>query len=65
MPQKPLKASGGKVQKAGKKQQQAANRHGKTPQMRKGESFGASSSSSSPSPADAGRRSPPASASAK
>lgn len=37
MPQKPLKASGGKVQKAGKKQQQAANRHGKAPQMRKGE----------------------------
>jgi hypothetical protein len=37
MPQKPLKASGGKVSKPGKKHQQAANRHGKAPQMRKGE----------------------------
>jgi hypothetical protein len=39
MPQKPLKASGGKVSKPGKKQQQAANRHGKAPQMRKGASL--------------------------
>lgn len=36
MPQKPLKPSGGKVSKPGKKQQQAGNRHGKAPQMKKG-----------------------------
>jgi hypothetical protein len=41
MPQKPLKASGGRVSKPGKKQQ-AANRHGKAPTTRKGESARAS-----------------------